>query len=117
MAKKKRRDDDIPDPIMEFFVKLVLDESFRERFTKGSPKERRALTEEVESFKLRTPDRNVLNALLTGDTFPVAFVLGPNQQTVAIVSDAILEALEAALADRRKAKGTAARKRAAAKKR
>ena len=116
MAKKKRSDD-VPDPIMEFFVKLVLDKSFRDRFAKGSLKERRALTEEVESFKLRTPDRNVLNSLLTGDTFPVAVVLGPNQQTVAIDSDAILDALEKALAARKKTRSTAPRKRPPAKKR
>jgi hypothetical protein len=109
MAKKKS--DDIPDPIMEFFVKLVLDQKFRDRFAKGSMRARRAMTKEVESFKLRTPDRGVLNALLRSDTFPVAVVLGPNQQTAPTNSDAILAALETALAERRKAKRTASKKR------
>lgn len=109
MAKKKP--EEIPDPIVEFFVKLVLDQDFRDRFAKGSVKTRRALTKEVPSFKLRKPSAKVLNALLTSNTGPVAVVLGPNQQTAPTNSDAILEALETALATRRMAKQAASKKR------
>ena len=102
MAKKLP--DDIPDPIMEFFVKLVLDEDFRDRFAKGTLETRRALTEEVESFKQLEPSPEVLDALLKGDSGTVALVLGPNQQTAPTDSDAILDALDSALAARRYAK-------------
>jgi len=109
MAKKAAKK--TPDPIMEFFVKLVLDQNFRDRFANGSLKTRRALTKEVDSFKKRKPSRAVLNALLTSKTGLVAVVLGPNQQTAPTDSDAILDALASALASRKKSKPRASKKR------
>jgi len=109
MAKKKKPGD-TPDPIMEYFVKLVLDQDFRDRFANGSVKTRRKLTEEVESFKLLKPSPKVLDALLKSDTFTVALALGGNQQTVPTDSGAILDALESALAARRTARAKGAKK-------